>query len=287
MEKVRILQKHIGRKSLYILLALTIVITVCARGWTQDRPPSSEDAEKQKAASTVVSHLLQAAREEYQQGLYEQAEKTLTGALDYRKYLDAKTQDELDKLLDKSRKGKEERNKILEAIRQADQSVKDNKLLDAKAKLESVRNSEYLNTEERNLIVEGVKKLDVQIGAQSKDIAEIYNRSVDLYKAGELEKAREGFAKVVSSTLPVPPNGHRAEDYIARIDAQLAQKTSVTEKKVEAPAKGTADILEVVPIPVEANKPAKTVTAAGADSYIEKVNQKISVLRGHTKGYCR
>ena len=67
-----------------------------------------------------------------------------------------------------------------------------------------------------------------------QEIAEIYNRSVDLYKAGELEKAREGFAKIAGNTFLVPPDGQRAEDYIARIDAQLAQRHLFTERKGRA-----------------------------------------------------
>ena len=300
MEKIVIFQKHIGRSSIYFVLSLTIVFALCSTGWTQDAA-SNVDVEKQKTAAAVVNHLLQAGLGEYQQGLYEQAEKTLSQAIDYRKYLDSKTQDELDKLLNKARTAKEERNRILEAIRQADQLVKDNKLFEARAKLDAVRYSEYINAEERDLINEGVKKLDVQIGSQRKDVAEIYNQSVDLYNAGELEKAREGFVKVVGSTLPTPPDGHRAEDYIAKIDAQLAQKAPVAEKKADVVAKGTADILDVVPTPAEAkvpvevkttvelNAPAETAAATtqGTDSYIEKVIQKTNVVRGHTKAVVR
>ena len=56
------------------------------------------------------------------------------------------------------------------------------------------------------------------------------------------------------------------------------------KEKVERNCKGTADFLEVVPVPAEVNKPdSQATTAAGKDSYIEKVNQKINVIRGHTQ----
>ncbi len=269
--------------SIYTFLALAAVFAVCTTGWTQDNRVTDANAERHEAANAIVSHFMQTGLEEYRQGYYEQAERTLTQALEYRQYLDAKTQDELDKLLERARRAKEERNKILEVVRNANQLVADGKLGNAKEKLELVRYSEYLNAEERDLIAEGLKKLDVQVSNQRKEVAEIYNRSIDLYKAGELEKAREGFVKIVGNDLLVPPDGQKAEDYIAKIDAQSAQKVAVPEKKATVTGKATADILETVPVPARDNKLARPVVDAGADNYIEKVNQKMNVIKGHTK----
>jgi len=54
--------------------------------------------------------------------------------------------------------------------------------------------------------------------------AQIYNLSVDFYLSGELEKAREGFARISKNDVLTAPVGKRPEDYLVKIDNILAQK---------------------------------------------------------------
>ena len=51
----------------------------------------------------------------------------------------------------------------------------------------------------------------------------LYNTSVDLFNAGQLEQAREGFLKISESGLLDTPEGYTANDYLAKIDKALSQ----------------------------------------------------------------
>jgi len=59
------------------------------------------------------------------------------------------------------------------------------------------------------------------------EIAELYYRSMGLYRAGQLEEAREGLVKVLNSGLIPPEMGKTIQKYLADIDNALAKKQSV------------------------------------------------------------
>jgi len=71
------------------------------------------------------------------------------------------------------------------------------------------------------------------------EVAEIYNRSVKFYEAGELEKAREGFARISRNSVLTAPVGKRAEDYLAKIDNILAQRVKPSVPTKAKPAETT------------------------------------------------
>jgi hypothetical protein len=121
-------------------------------------------------------------------------------------------------------KGTLEREHILEVIQTADGFVKQGELIKAKAKLEEIKDNEFLTKAEQELITKGLNKLGNQLDEQKKENTELYNRSVELYKTGEFEKAREGFVKVAAGDLVTTPPGETAEDYLLKIDNILAQK---------------------------------------------------------------
>jgi hypothetical protein len=114
---------------------------------------------------------------------------------------------------------------ILEAIHTADELVKQGEQVKAKAKLEEVKDSEFLTDLERELIAKWLKKLSDQLDEQKKEITDLYNSSVEFYKSGQLEKSREGFVKVEEkSDLLETPTGETAKDYLVKIDNILAHK---------------------------------------------------------------
>jgi len=59
------------------------------------------------------------------------------------------------------------------------------------------------------------------------EIAELYYRSMGLYRAGQLEEAREGLVKVLNSGLIPPEMGKTIQKYLADIDNALAKRQSV------------------------------------------------------------
>jgi sugar lactone lactonase YvrE len=58
---------------------------------------------------------------------------------------------------------------------------------------------------------------------RSREIADVYNQSMEAYRAGHLEEARAGFVKVVESGLIPPPMEDMLRGYIRDIDARLTR----------------------------------------------------------------
>ncbi len=58
---------------------------------------------------------------------------------------------------------------------------------------------------------------------RSREIAAVYNQSMEAYRAGHLEEARAGFVKVVESGLIPPPMEDTLRGYIRDIDARLTR----------------------------------------------------------------
>ena len=67
------------------------------------------------------------------------------------------------------------------------------------------------------------KKIRGQQDERKRDIAELYYRSIKFYRAGQLEKAREGLVRVLKSGLVPAPMARTIMSYIADIDNTLAK----------------------------------------------------------------
>jgi len=75
------------------------------------------------------------------------------------------------------------------------------------------------------------KKTDIQQVEQQREIAELYYRSIAFYRAGQLEKAREGFDRVLKSGLIPIPMAETIGSYLADIDNTLAKKQSLRQNE--------------------------------------------------------
>jgi sugar lactone lactonase YvrE len=76
------------------------------------------------------------------------------------------------------------------------------------------------------------EKADIRQDKQKEEIAELHQRSVAFYRSGQLEKAREGFVKILKSGLVPSPMARTIEGYMADIDNRLAksgQKEEIAE----------------------------------------------------------
>ena len=292
-----------GEKSLLVITAsvLALTATLSEVGWSQ-----AEESDKREIVRRVAQEWIQVGMEQYRRGLFNASEQSLLGAWEYQEYLTAAEREKLDKLLEKTRMATIERKRILEHIRMADELVERDELIKAKAHLEKVRGSEFLTKEERKLIAEELKKLNSELGERKKAGAELYNRSVGFYRAGQLEKAREGFIRVASEGLLTAPAGKTAEDYLVKIDNILIRRVEpwsfietrplekVPEPAVRAiedelPGVGAEAAQEAEPemplIKSGANKPAMIAVAEPDESRPVDVttNRRRNVLRSYTK----
>jgi tetratricopeptide (TPR) repeat protein len=186
-------------------------------------PNSSGQTEQEKAITLreVAQNWLQVGIAQSKRGLYQQAEESFLTARGYQEYLTAEEQKELEENLTKAHQASIERQAVLEHIEKAKDLLNQGQPIKARAHYEKVCNSPYLTEQERRQIAEEIKKVDVSFDKQRKELTELYNRSVELYRAGEIEKAREGFVEVARYGLLITPKGQTAEDYLIQIDSVL------------------------------------------------------------------
>jgi type II secretory pathway component GspD/PulD (secretin) len=300
--------------SLLFILVFLLFLTPVVAEVSQSKP--SED-NKAKVVRQVAQKWIEVGAEQYKRGYFKAAKQSFLRAQDYQEYLTADEREKLTALLEKTHKGILEREYILEAIRTADELVNQGEKDRAKAKLEEVKDSEFLTDGERELIAKGLKKLSEQLDEKKQEITELYNSSVEFYKAGELEKAREGFVKVAASdsNLVEAQPRETAEDYLVKIDNILAEKAKpsapteaqpedtlgatiaaitkelVNGKKVkpiepnEVAAQPVVQEPNVQPVVQEPNRAevAAAPEEAPEDTYIKVITRKRNIRQSHTR----
>jgi outer membrane biosynthesis protein TonB len=110
----------------------------------------------------------------------------------------------------------------------------------------------------------------MSLDRQKEKITDLYNRSVELYKKGNLEEARNGFVEVAKYGLLVTPKGKSPEDYLVLIDKTLTDRLksglsaeskptptppAETEKTPTAPQKSETQLSQPSPEPQPSEKP--------------------------------
>ncbi len=304
MEKVRFSKVSFGKKPLLVILASILLLTAALPEMGRS---GANETDKQKVVRQVAQKWIQVGSEQYSRGLYKPAEQSFLRAMDYQEYLTAAERDKLSGFLDKAHTAVLERQLISEHIQSAKELVEQSQLTEAKAHLEAVKDNEFLTEEERKLVEEGLASIGGQLGGQGNEIAELYKHSVELYRAGQIEEAREGFAKVAKSKSFAAPAGQTAEDYLVMINTVLDQKAKAaksTQTEAPKPVKDTqttdSAAIEVEVVAVKPRQPQKVELKAvqdmgrvseavvvepvpEEDDYIKMVNRRKSILQGHTR----
>jgi hypothetical protein len=233
---------------------------------TFDTAQSQENGavNREEAFRRIVQSYVQAGKGESDKGYYAQALKTFVMAQGYQEYLTATGRQQLHAHLEKTKAAVAQRKLALEKFQATDQLIRDNQLIEAKTSLESLRKNEYLTKDEQVQIAavleqielqatmdkssaqitadkpektnEEIAKTDEQKKQENLKIADLYRSSMKYYRAGQFEKARDGFVKVAASGL-IPPRMKKTIDgYLAVINKRAPQKTeieTVQEKKTE------------------------------------------------------
>jgi hypothetical protein len=249
---------------------------------------------KREAVHTIAVEMIEVGIDEYEESLFDAAEKTLQRAQRYKKYLSNDELSKLNRYLKQASANAIKRKGIVDHILQADKLVKEGQLIRAKAHLKAIDDSELLTDRERKLIKEGLEKIDLWAKEQEKQIEQIYQKSIQLYSEGQLENARAGFIKVAESGLLVLPDGQTAEDYIHMIDSvsgKAAGQLAITDMELYAQKKGAEKALPGGGIlgdgkPLGKPSPIKEglgiISPKPEDTYFEAINQKRSLIQGYT-----
>ncbi len=182
------------------------------------------EQEKARVLREVALNWIHVGQTQSERGFYLQAEKSLLTAQNYREYLTGPEHAELNDHLQKAHEKALQREAILQHVRRARELVKQGQPIKARAHFEKVRDSNLLTDQERQLISKELKTIDQHFDAQRDEVTELYDRSVELFRAGQLEKAREGFLEVSKYGLLVAPEGETPEDYLVEIDSILTER---------------------------------------------------------------
>ena len=154
---------------------------------------------------------------------------------------------------------RQERKSLLQVFRTVIKLVEQGEIQKARAYLEKFKDSSAFTNEEMRKIVQVLKLMDIAITTTEgepgkvkqerpvteeklkeppaapeksndqpsklkKEIAELYYRSMELYRAGQLIRAREGFVKVLKSGLAPAPIAKTIRGYLVDIDNTLARR---------------------------------------------------------------
>ena len=196
MVQVRMKNMSFSRKPLVIVLVISLFMAMLLPAAAMAQ---ANDAAKEKVFRKVAMELVESAKKQQQRGLYAQAERSLQQAKKYEQYLTADEQAQLNALLRTVQGTATQRDEIAEHIRMADVYISQGDFLRARAHLETAKQSEQLTAEERQQIDAALRQIEARLNEQKKQIAELYDRSVKLYRTGQLEQARAGFVTVAAS----------------------------------------------------------------------------------------
>ncbi len=208
----------------WLRLVTVQVVLLSAVSCFAAEPNAQNEQEKTVVSHETAQNWIQVGILQSQKGLYEQAQKSFLAAKEYQEYLTAEEQKQLEQHIAEANQAIKERQPVLEHIKKAQELLSQGQPVKARAHYEMVRKSPYLTEQEHKQIEQEIKDVDSSIDKQRKEITEIYNRSVQLYRAGEIEKAREGFVEVARYGMLAVPKGQTAEDYLIKIDSILTEK---------------------------------------------------------------
>ena len=318
MNKSNFFTKSAVRRSLLLALASILLLAVFITEVTQSQ---TRDTDTYIAYNKIAKDWIQKGTDQYTKGLFDEAQKSLSQAQNYDKYLSNAERKQLNELLEKTRVAAFEKNRVSEAYKQVAELIKQDKLAEAKAHLERIKGYTSLSEDEQAQITEAIKKIDSRIKTkeppekvkditaltkeervkptetpkkigeqqklQEKEVADLYYRSIGLYRAGQLEKAREGFVRVANSGLIPESMVKTIEEHVKKIDETLARKTKTgiasTGTGMQSKTTRPKFIVPKPSSPLTIAEPEVVEPLTSEGSYIEVVNRKRNILQSHTR----
>lgn len=246
-----------------------IILSAAAAGYAAEYQAARPD--KHETLRQVGCKWMQIGDKQYQRALYKCARKSLAEAEECRPYLVDYEKERLNRLLEKTEQARIERSRIRAHIQRAKQLIEQDKPILARKHFQDIKGSSFLTEQERRLVDTQLGQ-DSEISRRQKETSAIYNDSVRLYRNGKLEKARQGFVKIVGSGFSADDETMTAEDYLAKIDGILLRRAELsltsgiesarpTEGKPQSRFEISPD--ELLSVAGEEPADAKMETAAG------------------------
>jgi hypothetical protein len=257
----------------------------------------SEPIEKERVLRQVAGQWISVGIEEYQRGMYLQAENAFLSARDYYLYMSKEQRQTLEDFSERTHKGYLEVIGIGKQVENARQLLEERKLIEAQQTVTQISSSEFLTATQReqfklNELQEQIQGL---IQRRQSQINEVFALSVQAYRNGEFESARKGFEAVIAERLTPGAQLTAAEGYIERIDRLLERERSPfieVEQLLEAePVEQPQINIIEEPLPVQEAAPPppiiipkqEPVKVETATPKTEEEIRKEKLLRGYSQ----
>lgn len=236
-----------NRRVIQLSISFLISVVLCQSVAAQ--------AAKGHVVNKVVNSWITVSQKQYERHLYTQAKESLARAQQYGQYLSTEQRHKIDTLLENIHSAISEKKRVLEYMDRANELIEQGQYLKAKAYLEQAKESQILNEAQAKRVKITLERVDAKIDEQKRLMADLYKRSRKLYKEGDIEKAREGFAIVASSGLYVPRMGKTAEQYLAMIEQRPMQAQKPAILQIPRPEPEKPLVLPAAPAEQYGNEP--------------------------------
>ncbi|MFQ6034428.1 MAG: cytochrome c3 family protein [Sedimentisphaerales bacterium] len=194
---------------------------------------SREELNGVNSIDKVVQRHIQAEKKQYEKQGFELTEKTNTTGLERKRLFQAlwtvnklieqgelmKAKIYLEEIKENNAFTPKEQEKIEQVLR-----LMDIQLTGSKTHQENIKQGESVTEQGSEQSTIEPKETDNQQDEKKREIAELYYRSLAFYRTGQLEKAREGFVKVLQSGLVPEPMVKTIGGYLVHIDNTLAKR---------------------------------------------------------------
>ena len=181
---------------------------------------TNDELNRAKAINKAIQEQIQVAKEQRTTGLERksllQVFRTVSKLVEQGEIQKARAY--LEKFKDSSAFTNEEQRKIVQVLKLMDIAI-----TTTKGHLEKVKQGRPVTEEKLKEPAAVPEKSNNQLSKRKKEIAELYYRSMALYRAGQLIRAREGFVKVLKSGLAPAPIAKTIRGYVVDIDNTLAR----------------------------------------------------------------
>jgi len=285
-------------KQLTFILALMSLKTTLPLAYCQ-----SEPLEKTAVLKKVAGYWLDIGIEQYQRGMYIKAEESFLKARDYSDFLNEKQKNNLEQYAEKTHKAYLGTTYISEKAEQCRRLLDANNLPEARQIIDEINKNKYLTALQklRFKINQLETRLNSKIQKQQEKLKALLETSIQDYRAGRLQTAENGLAKINRNALSTASQKQTADGYLKRIKNLLekenepftnAEKMLLAQppKEQNLPLQKTSLQKPTTPqIKTTAPKPAAPAVkktrppSVTKEQTIEKLTKKEKILRSYSQ----
>ncbi|MHC4186921.1 MAG: hypothetical protein ACYSRQ_01900 [Planctomycetota bacterium] len=185
-----------------------------------------EAVEKEATLRKVAGQWIGVGIEEYQRGMYLQAETAFLSAREYYLHMSKEQRNTLEDFSERTHNAYLEVIGLSKKVENARQLFEERKLIEAYQTVNQILNSEYLTDTQREQfkLVELKEQIQSLILRRQKQVDEVFGLSIEAYRNGEFESAKRGFEAVIAERLTPAVQRTAAEGYIERIDLLMEKE---------------------------------------------------------------